>query len=186
MERLEYDSVERYFASPTKRFVQRIENKLEHKSKFKEEFKSPSKKGQQCCLYEKSYIVEPVGKGFNYALIETKTLEFYEQVLNQVVIKKKVFVDPVSQLNQSHMSSITKKVEGHDSVHNLSEYYCNHLAVAGTHSHLDDVSMTTERKLKLPLAYTEKLSKLKVGHVMDSVKATMQEANRQKSRSPIG
>ena len=106
-------------------------------------------------------------------------------MLNQDVIKKKVFVDPAAQLNQSNMSYMTDRVEGHDTVHNLSAYYGNHLAVAGTHSHLDDVSMYTGRKHKLPLAYTEKRSKRHVGHVMDRVKVTIQEANRQKSRSPI-
>ena len=45
-------------------------------------------------MYSKSYIVEPAdGKGLNYKLIERKPLKFYDQVLEQDVIKKKVYKD---------------------------------------------------------------------------------------------
>lgn len=54
----------------------------------------PSKIGNQYSVYSKSYIVEPAdGKGLNYKLIDKKPLKFYEQVLSQDVIKKKVFKD---------------------------------------------------------------------------------------------
>lgn len=78
MERLNYEGVERDWLSPTKRLVGHINNALEHKFKFKEEFVSPSKKGQKYSAYDKSYIVEPVGKGLDYKLIEKKPLKFYD------------------------------------------------------------------------------------------------------------
>lgn len=185
MERLNYEGVERHFASPTKRFVGHINNALEHKFKFKEEFQSPSKKGNQYSGYDKGYIVEPVGKGLNYKLIEKKPLQFYEQVLNQDVIKKKVQMDPNAVLNQSYMSvSAASNVGGRAQDANLSTYYGNHLAIGGM-SHLNDVSIYTGRKQKMPLSYTEKRSKRHVGHIMDKVKLVIQEANRKKSQSPV-
>ena len=48
--------------------------------------------------------MEPAdGKGLNYKLIDKKPLKFYDQVLNQDVIKKKVFKDREGALQQSMM-----------------------------------------------------------------------------------
>ena len=44
--------------------------------------------------FNKAHIVEPAdGKGLNYKLIEKKPLKFFDQVLTQDVIKKKVAKD---------------------------------------------------------------------------------------------
>lgn len=94
MDKLNYQGIDRYECAPTTRFVGHLNNALEHKFRFKEEHVSPSKKGHQYDTFEKGYIVEPIGSGLNYNLIATKPLKFYEQVLNQDVIKKKVFHDP--------------------------------------------------------------------------------------------
>ena len=119
MEKLNYKGVDRFFCSPTKRFVGHINNALEHKFKFKEEFVSPTKLGQQYSNFEKSYIVEPVGKGLNYKLIETKPLKFYDQVLNQDVIKKKVYHDPAAALNETQCSAVSTRYKQKDEVHEL-------------------------------------------------------------------
>lgn len=48
--------------------------------------------------------MEPAdGKGLNYKLIDKKPLKFYDQVLSQDVIKKKVFKDREQALQQSMM-----------------------------------------------------------------------------------
>lgn len=65
---------------------------------------------------------------------------------------------------------MTDRIEAQNNVQ-LSNYHGNHLAVAA--SHLNDVSMYTGRKEKLPLSYTEKRSKRHVGHIMDRVKVTI-------------
>jgi len=64
------------------------------KEKFRTEHQAPTRKGNQYNVYAKSYIVEPAdGKGLNYKLIDKKPLQFYDQVLSQDVIKKKVYKD---------------------------------------------------------------------------------------------
>ena len=82
MDKLNYQGIDRYVCAPTTRFVGHLNNALEHKFKFKEELVCPTSKGQQYSTFEKSYIVEPVGKGLNYGLIAKKPLKFYDQVLN--------------------------------------------------------------------------------------------------------
>lgn len=54
----------------------------------------------------------------------------------------------------------------------------------GQTCHLNDVSIYTGRKQKLPLAYVEKKSKRHVGHVIDRVKVKIEQAHRNKSASP--
>jgi hypothetical protein len=50
---------------------------------------------------------------------------------------------------------------------------------------MNDVSIYTGRKQKLPLAYVEKKSKRHVAHVVDKVKDKIEQAHHNKSMSPI-
>ena len=53
--------------------------------------------------FNKAHIVEPAdGKGLNYKLINKKPLKFFDQVLEQDVIKKKVVKDKQAVLDMSH------------------------------------------------------------------------------------
>jgi hypothetical protein len=104
MEKLNYQGVDKYECAPTTRLVNHVNNALEHRFRFKEELVQPTSKGQQYSTFEKGYIVEPVGKGLNYNLIATKPLKFYDQVLNQDVIKKKVYHDVDAELEMSQAS----------------------------------------------------------------------------------
>ncbi len=45
IDKLNYQGIDKFYCSPTKRFVGHINNALEHKFKFREEFISPSKLG---------------------------------------------------------------------------------------------------------------------------------------------
>ena len=94
IDELNYGGVHKFDVSPTRRLVKHHTHTVEQKEKFKSEHQAPSQKGNQYSVYSKSYIVEPAdGKGLNYKLIDKKPLKFYDQVLSQDVIKKKVFKD---------------------------------------------------------------------------------------------
>ena len=94
IDELNYGGVHKFDVSPTRRLVKHHTHTVEQKEKFKSEHQAPSQKGNQYSVYSKSYIVEPAdGKGLNYKLIDKKPLKFYDQVLSQDVIEKKVFKD---------------------------------------------------------------------------------------------
>jgi len=60
--------------------------------------------------FNKGHIVEPAdGKGLNYNLIKKKPLAFFDQVLTQDVVKKKVAKDQQAALEQSHMRGRGRK-----------------------------------------------------------------------------
>ena len=94
IDELNYGGISKFDVSPTKRLVKHHNHTVEQKKKFRSEHQAPTQKGNQYSVYSKSYIVEPAdGKGLNYKLIDKKPLKFYDQVLNQDVIKKKVYKD---------------------------------------------------------------------------------------------
>ena len=100
IDELNYGGISKFEMSPTRRLVKHHNHTVEQKEKFKDEHQAPTSKGNQYSVYSKSYIVEPAdGKGLNYKLIDRKPLKFYDQVLEQDVIKKKVYKDK----NQSIM-----------------------------------------------------------------------------------
>ena len=73
--------------------------------------------------------MEPAnGKGLNYKLIQKKPLDFYDQVLNQDVIKKKVFKErdnTLDELQQDARDSYMKEENAEASymldAHNVSK-----------------------------------------------------------------
>ena len=104
IDKLNYDGVDRYQSSPTKRLVKHHKHTVEHKGKFLKEHQHPSEVGVQYSGFNKAHIVEPAdGKGLNYKLIEKKPLKFFDQVLEQDVIKKKVAKDKQAALDVSHV-----------------------------------------------------------------------------------
>ena len=103
--------------------------------------------------------MEPAdGKGLNYKLINKKPLEFYDQVLEQEVIKKKVFKDREQALQQSMQLG--------DPTHNMSKM--------SRMTRLQDV----------PLQYQETRGKRGVAVPYDECRRQIQEQNLRGSISP--
>lgn len=73
--------------------------------------------------------MEPVnGKGLDYKLIQKKPLDFYEQVLNQDVIKKKVFMERANTLDELQQDTRASNMNDEDAeaiymldAHNVSK-----------------------------------------------------------------
>ena len=102
--------------------------------------------------------MEPAdGKGLNYKLIEKKPLKFYDQVLNQDVIKKKVFKDREhNNIEDSRVRSPERDI--------ITRY----------HMHEDG------------LQYAEEKGKRGIGLLAETCKVTIEESNLRKSQSPRG
>ena len=107
---MNYGGISKFCVSPPRRLVNHHNHTVEQKEKFKSEHQAPTKMGNQYCAYSKSYIVEPAdGKGLNYKLIDKKPLKFYDQVLEQDVIKKKVFKEKeLGDPNTTRASRMTR------------------------------------------------------------------------------
>lgn len=134
--------------------------------------------------FGQSTIVEPVGGGLNYSLSQTKPLKFYEQVLNQDVVKKSVFKDLSATLDITQ-GAITARDKTQDISHYgnlLDTKDLTRSPMKG--SHMLDASFYTGRKHKLPLTYQEETSKRHVGHIIDETKVKIEEAHRNRSKSP--
>ena len=117
MDELNFGGVCKFEVAPTTRLVSHHNHTVEQKEKFKSEHQAPTQKGNQYSVYSKSYIVEPAdGKGLNYNLINRKPLEFYDQVLEQEVIKKKVFKDR----EQAYQQSMNFQLSGDASASKMS------------------------------------------------------------------
>ena len=89
----------------------------------------------------------------NYKLIDKKPLKFYDQVLSQDVIKKKVFKDRDQALQQSMMQQD----------HNQSR------------------TSRKPRMSEIPLSYQETVGKRGVGVLVDECRKTIEEQNYQRS-----
>ena len=104
-------------------------------------------------MYSKSYIVEPAdGKGLNYKLIDKKPLKFYDQVLEQDVIKKKVYKDR----DQAFQQSMMQDAHGDPNMSKVSR---------------------RPRMSEVPLSYQETIGKRGVGVLVDECRRHIEEQN---------